>query len=816
MKKALLIQFLSGCVLALALARVHAAEEDDLISTLKSNVPSTQKWNACQRLRLIGSAKAVPTLATLLSDEQLSQAARHTLEGLPYPEAGAALREALGKTSGKVKAGIADSIGWRGENAGVPLLTPLLSDSDVAIATAAAASLGRLKGSEAIAALTRALGSAPAPVQPALQESLLKCAEGLLSENDRSGAAALYQRLYDSKYPVQVRTAAWRGLVLSDSDHRTDLLVKALAAKVEPGPSTVFDRSIQLAALKLLRQLDDRQIIQECVKQWPALPPKAQLAVLQAQTKLGREALPTVRNAGQSPNLAIRTAAWKAMGQLSDIDSVAVLSRAAARGDALEREAARESLAELRGPGAREALLRQLESSEPPEKAELLRALGERDDRTAVNVLIQNAASEEQLVRLAAVESLTRLAPPEAIAPLLDVAAKSKSDEQRDPVLKALYAVCEASSDKEKAARNVVEAMGRFPAAERRQVLPLLGELGTADALAAAQTASQDAHIELAKEAVRVLGHWPNAAPAGHLLGLARTASEPTLQTLALRGAIEVAGQEPDFGKRLAFLKLAFSNARSADEQRQVLGQIGQVPTTGALEVALQNLSSAELGDEASLAAVSIAEKLAPTNPKLGDEIAARVLSRIKEGDIARRAWALRIRPSSGASFIRDWVVCGPYRQAGIMGAEALFKIAFGPEKAGQSVEWKTAPPADHINLAGLFPGAENCVAYLRTRILAPQDCSAVLLMGSDDGIKAWLNGVVVHSNNVDRGDQADQDAAPIKLKKGANDLILKVTQGGGGWSACARIMGTDGKPISDLMVERPTDAGPVLSASGR
>jgi hypothetical protein len=178
------------------------------------------------------------------------------------------------------------------------------------------------------------------------------------------------------------------------------------------------------------------------------------------------------------------------------------------------------------------------------------------------------------------------------------------------------------------------------------------------------------------------------------------------------------------------------------------------------------------------------------------------VLAQVKEGDVVRRAWALRLKPSSGASFIRNWMVCGPYRQDGIVGATAIFNVPFGPEKPGQNVEWKTVAPADHVNLAALFPGQDNSAAYLRTHIIAPQDCRGVLLMGSDDGVKAWLNGEVVHSNNVDRGEVVDQDAAPINLKKGPNELMLKISQGGGGWSACARIVGPDTKPIAGLLVQ--------------
>ena len=95
-----------------------------------------------------------------------------------------------------------------------------------------------------------------------------------------------------------------------------------------------------------------------------------------------------------------------------------------------------------------------------------------------------------------------------------------------------------------------------------------------------------------------------------------------------------------------------------------------------------------------------------------------------------------------------------------------------------------------------------NCAAYLKTRLIVPQSHAARLLLGSDDGVKAWLNGVVVLSNNVDRGLTVDQDLALVRLKKGTNDLLLKITQGGGGWAACARIIDSKGEPLKNLQIE--------------
>jgi len=54
---------------------------------------------------------------------------------------------------------------------------------------------------------------------------------------------------------------------------------------------------------------------------------------------------------------------------------------------------------------------------------------------------------------------------------------------------------------------------------------------------------------------------------------------------------------------------------------------------------------------------------------------------------------------------------------------------------------------------------------------------------GSDDSIKIWLNGKVVHKNAVDRGAGDFQDTFKVDLIDGINRLLVKVGERGGGWS---------------------------------
>ena len=232
------------------------------------------------RLRIVGTAASVPALAALLGEERTSQAARYALEGMPFPEAVAALRQALGQTSGLIKAGLIDSLGWRRDAASVPLLTPLLSGPDTAIAAAAASALGRIGSKDAIAALTSARDTCRRPQSSA--PSWKACCNApngswpaaMPAAQPRSTAVCSRR---SSRKPIRI--AAWRGLVLADARQRTELVTNALSGK---------DRPLQLAALKLLRELNDQRVVKACLRQWKSLPADCQLAVLDARLKLAQ------------------------------------------------------------------------------------------------------------------------------------------------------------------------------------------------------------------------------------------------------------------------------------------------------------------------------------------------------------------------------------------------------------------------------------------------------------------------------------------------------------------------------------------------
>jgi len=140
------------------------------------------------------------------------------------------------------------------------------------------------------------------------------------------------------------------------------------------------------------------------------------------------------------------------------------------------------------------------------------------------------------------------------------------------------------------------------------------------------------------------------------------------------------------------------------------------------------------------------------------------------------------------------WSVSGPYTQDG-KGPQELFDIKFPPEDG--KGQWKDAGSSDsaqvwQIDLTQVV-GGDNRVAYLRTGVKSSKQQKATLEIGSDDGVKVWLNGKLVHSNNTLRGVNPGEDKVNVTLKKGDNTILMKITQGGGGWGASFRLAGASG-----------------------
>ena len=151
-------------------------------------------------------------------------------------------------------------------------------------------------------------------------------------------------------------------------------------------------------------------------------------------------------------------------------------------------------------------------------------------------------------------------------------------------------------------------------------------------------------------------------------------------------------------------------------------------------------------------------------------------------------------------NYVTEWLVLGPFDNTDDEGYDAAYppeqKLDFTAEyevKDGKAKWARLAASANgFVNYDAFFKPNEWVLAYACTEIVSPDERDTDLLVGSDDGVKVWVNGQLVHNNHAHRGWRADQDRLNIHLKKGTNTLLIKVDEGVGAWGFSARIVDPD------------------------
>jgi predicted esterase len=93
------------------------------------------------------------------------------------------------------------------------------------------------------------------------------------------------------------------------------------------------------------------------------------------------------------------------------------------------------------------------------------------------------------------------------------------------------------------------------------------------------------------------------------------------------------------------------------------------------------------------------------------------------------------------------------------------------------------------IDLDNVFGMPEQVVAYAVVTLDVPDDETAYLRVGSDDGVRAWVDGVCVMDVDLERGYLPDENWARVRLRKGTHRLLLKVEDVFGAWKFSARFV---------------------------
>ncbi len=434
MRKAVLFILLAG-----VLAVSAPAQEDNPLAVLQSDASLEEKMNACRALSLSGDASAVPALAALLDNPELAHMARYALEPMPCPEADAALRAALMKTSGNLKIGVISSIGVRRDAQAVPALAALLSDADAEIVRAAALALGAIATPEAAKALADAIaaGDAPAVRFQNLSDGLLACAEHQAASGRRDEACATYDGLLArADAPRHVRAAALRGAILMrDGDQDMSLLTNAMRGE---------DPDDFRTALRAARELEARDQTAEALAAiLPTLPDDRKVPVMGILGILGGEAAGKAALAEARQGLIeVRTAALAALAQMGHRPGLELMMELSWTEDGDLAKSARNALSYFPGEEGDAAVLALLRHAQPLARLAAVEMIGQGALEKPANVLMPVAKNDKDKdVRMAALRALQESAGLDELPALLEVLKRGRTDAEKQAAERALGAL---------------------------------------------------------------------------------------------------------------------------------------------------------------------------------------------------------------------------------------------------------------------------------------------------------------------------------------------------------------------------------------
>jgi HEAT repeat protein len=590
-----------------------AGKQQPLIALIQSSAPPANKAIACKRLAVYGTEAAVPALAALLPDAQLSSWARIALEVIPGPAADDALRQAAGALQGRLLVGVINSIGVRRDAKAVALVAAKLADSDAEVASAAAETLGRIGGKPAAKALKPLLAKAPAGVRSAVAEGCIRCAEQYLAQGKHSDAIALYDAVCKADVPRLRILEATRGAILARQDAGLPLLLAELRSA---------DKARWGLGLRVARELPGPKAAKALTTElWRAVPERQPFLLLALADRGEAEALPVALDAAKRGAQPLRLTAIGVLERIGGSRVVPALLDLAGGADTESSTAAVAALVRLPGNEIEAEILSCLE----PAKGKLCQALieiaNQRRLDAALPAITRRMGDPDDAIRGASLRAVGNLGGDEQIGGLIQLLGQPLGMKDRTAIEAALLTI---SGRQGQACVARLQSLARNgDSATRTIALHALAAAGGPQALATLKAGTEDTDESVRDEAVRVLSSWPNTWPEDGavmepLMALARNDGKASHKVLALRGCLQFLQNDKQLKPDQKPAKVAelLPLLSRPEEKRLAIAVIRDALNAPALELLTAFASDSAVADDASSAILDIVAKGAAGIPK--------------------------------------------------------------------------------------------------------------------------------------------------------------------------------------------------------
>lgn len=778
-----------------------------LIAALRADPPPADVPFVVEQLQLVGGPETCAALGRALvpgATEAACDTVARSLQIIGGDAAVAALRAALPALGGRCRLSVIAALGALGDESAVPVLLTVAKSDDRALRLAALDALAGIGDLCARDVLVQAATADSWYERSRATDDLVVLAARLGATQQTEAAASILRDLLKTRTDpaeTHVRCAALNQLAAALTD---GAVLDLLTALNDQNPQ------VRSAATDAAAGVPGEAVTNALVAGFEPASELARVALLDVFARRGdAAALPTVIKAFNDPVKEVRVAAFATAATLGGERAVAPLLTVFMRDDADELQAVRTALARIPGDAVTDKIITLMSNLPPRVRAHVLGVLAARPKPSTLEPIFNSAKDADAGVRLAAIRALAELANDASLPALLALLRGAEADDERVAAGEAISAVCLRAADRARASGLVAGVLKDASVPVKCALLPALGRVGGKAALDATLAALEDPEPTVRDAAARAFSEWPDATPAPHVLKLVQAAPDAKSQVLTLRAYVRMIGLGPErpAADTLAMCTAALAAAQRPEEKKLVLARLGEVKEPAALELLTPYLADEATRAEAASAMLNVVEALIPARCQDARGALDVIMASQWPDALRKRADAVRRRLERFEGYITDWWVAGPYTEKDKAGHQ-LLDMVLPPEEAGaQDVSWRKQPvntdaeSAWWIDLNATMAG-DHRAAYAFTRVKSPSAQKLRLELGSDDGVKVWLNGALVHTNNTHRGISPGEDKVVVMLNEGWNALLIKVTNDDGGWALCARLRTPEGGNPPDVYAE--------------
>jgi len=405
------------------------------------------------------------------------------------------------------------------------------------------------------------------------------------------------------------------------------------------------DREFQAAGLEYVRtSAKGEAATQEFAAQLGKVDAAGQIALLNALSDrrdvAARAAVLQIIQTGKDE--PVRAAAIDALGSLGGKDDLPLLTKTLTSGAGAEQAAARRSLVRMPGDAIDKGLSAALKEATPAGRAAMIDVLASRRATSEIPALIAATVDENAQVRSAAMSALGQIGSPEQVASMLAGVLKAQPGGERDNAEKCVAMICARIGNEDQRGTQLIEAMKTVAAADRDELLPLVGRVGGRKLIDYVGNIAAESDPARRKFGIDALSKWPDASVADKLLEIAEKAMDPAERNQAFQGYVKISAtrDKRNDKQRLERMRQAMKAARTPEEQLLVINRTRTAYDVESVRFVLPYLDEPGFAQLACETIVEIAHHREVRDPNKAefDKILDKVIATTKDPVVVDRA----------------------------------------------------------------------------------------------------------------------------------------------------------------------------------